>query len=71
MTVYELTEEQLEELAQRYLCEKNEQNGEGTSWMELALPFDFVSREEVIREHEYYDFGNDDFSCTLGGIENE
>jgi hypothetical protein len=66
MTVYELTEEQLEELASRYLCEKNDQNGEGTSWMELANPFGFVSRDEVIREHECYDFGNDDFFCTAG-----
>lgn len=39
MTVYELTEEQLEELA---------------------------SRDEVIQEHECYDFGNDDFFCTAG-----
>lgn len=64
MTVYELTAEQLEELAQRYLCEKNEQQGEGTSWEELALPFNFVSREEVIAEHECYNFTEDDFFCT-------
>lgn len=66
MTVHELTKEQLEELAQRYLCEKNEQQGEGTSWIELAVPFDFVSREEVIQEHERYSFTEDDFFCTAG-----
>ena len=66
MTVYELTEEQLEELAGNYLDEKNAQRGEGTSYEELADPFSFVSCDEVIKAHECYDFGNDDFFCTAG-----
>jgi hypothetical protein len=66
MTVYELSEDQLEELASRYLDEKNAERGKGTSWAELADPFSFVSRDEVIKEHECYDFGNDDFFCTAG-----
>jgi hypothetical protein len=66
MTVYELTEEQIEELAGNYLMEKNEQEGEGTSWLELAAPFQFVSKEEVFAEYEGIYFVNDDFSCTAG-----
>jgi hypothetical protein len=66
MTVYELTQDQLEELAARYLDEKNEQNGEGTSWTELAIPFEFVSKEEILEEYADTIFSDDDFSCTAG-----
>jgi hypothetical protein len=66
MTVYELTEEQLEELAGNYLDEKNAQCGEGTSYYELAEPFEFVSRKEVMAYYDNYIFCNDDFSCTAG-----
>jgi hypothetical protein len=66
MTVYELTEEQLEELAGNYLEEKNAERGEGTSYYELAEPFEFVSKDEVMAYYDNYIFSNDDFFCTAG-----
>jgi hypothetical protein len=66
MTVYELNRDQLEELAAHYLAEKNEQNGEGTSWAELAMPLEFVSKKEVLEEYAGMVFSEDDFSCTAG-----
>ncbi len=32
----------------------------------LANPFGYVSQDEVIREHDCYEFGDDDFFCTAG-----
>lgn len=69
MTVHQLTPHQLEELKQTYLTQKNEANGEGTSYGELADVDNLVSDEEIFAEYEDTDFVPDDFFCTA--IDNE
>lgn len=66
MTVYELSRDQLIELKQNYIDEKNTEAGQGTSWYELAEADTLVSDKEVYAAYECYDFGNDDFFCTAG-----
>jgi len=70
MTTYELTEDQMKELKQRYLMEKYEEAGlilecevtpsyDELLWAETGIP------DEVIHMcYEGTDFVNDDFSCT-------
>lgn len=64
MDVRELTHDQLEELKQRMICERNEEKGEGTSWGELASAGDLISDAEVFEEFGGVDFSDDDFSCS-------
>lgn len=66
MTVQELNRDQLIELKQAYITEKNDEVGEGTSWGELADADELVSDKEIFAAYECYDFGNDDFFCTAG-----
>jgi hypothetical protein len=66
MTVYELSRDQLIELKQAYITEKNDEVGEGTSWGELADADELVDDKEIFAAYECYDFVNDDFFCTAG-----
>lgn len=60
MTIYELTENQLLQLKQYLLMQK--QLNEGTSWGELAGADSLVSDEELENEYGDTDFSEDDFS---------
>jgi hypothetical protein len=66
MTVYELNRDQLIELKQAYITEKNDEVGEGTSWAEIAAVDDVISDKEIFERYEGYTFTNDDFYCTVG-----
>lgn len=69
-TVYQLTPDQLEELAQSYLTEHyHEYNPdaaelEGPSYGELAAALDIVGRETLEEEYSGTTFTVDDFFCT-------
>lgn len=69
-TVYQLTPDQLEELAQSYLTEHyHEYNPdaaelEGPSYGELAAALDIVGRETIEEEYSGTTFTVDDFFCT-------
>lgn len=66
MTVQELDRDQLIELKQAYITEKNDEVGEGTSWGELADTDELISDKEIYAAYECYDFVNDDFFCSAG-----
>jgi hypothetical protein len=66
MTVQELDREQLIELKQAYITEKNDEVGEGTSWGELADADDIISDKEIFARYDGYTFTNDDFFCSVG-----
>jgi hypothetical protein len=66
MTVQELDREQLIELKQAYITEKNDEVGEGTSWGELADADDIISDKEIFVRYDGYTFTNDDFFCSVG-----
>jgi hypothetical protein len=66
MTVQELDRDQLIELKQMYLTEKNLEVGEGDSWEEVAAVDDVISDKEIFERYEGYTFTNDDFFCTVG-----
>lgn len=69
-TVYQLTPDQLEELAQSYLTEHyHEYNPdaaelEGPSYGELATALDIVGRETLEEEYSDTTFTVDDFFCS-------
>ena len=69
-TVYQLTPDQLEELAQAYLCEHyHEYNPdaaemEGPSYGELAEALDIVGYDTLRREYAGTTFSPDDFFCN-------
>lgn len=66
MTFDELSKEQLVELKQRILVERNDQQGEGTSYGELANADKTVSDDEAREWAEGMVFSPDDFSCSAG-----
>ena len=66
MTVHELDHDQLIELKQAYITEKNDEVGQGTSWGELADVDELISDKEIFVAYECYSFSNDDFFCTAG-----
>lgn len=66
MTVQELNRDQLIELKQHYIDEKNQEVGQGTSWGELADADELISDKEIYAAYECYDFVNDDFFCSAG-----
>jgi hypothetical protein len=66
MTVQELDRDQLIELKQAYITEKNDEVGEGTSWGELADADDIISDKEIFVRYDGYTFTNDDFFCSVG-----
>lgn len=69
-TVYQLTPDQLEELAQAYLCDHyheynpNAAELEGPSYGELAAALDIVGRETLEEEYADTTFTVDDFFCS-------
>lgn len=66
MDVRDLTRDQLDELKQRMICDRNEEKGEGTSWGELASAGDLISDAEAFEEFGDIDFSDDDFFCSAG-----
>lgn len=66
MDVRDLTREQLDELKQRMICDRNDEKGEGTSWGELANAGDLISDADVFERYEGVNFSEDDFFCTAG-----
>ena len=66
MNVRELSKDQLLELKQSILTERNYANGEGTSYGELAEADSLVSDEEVFAMYDGTVFSDDDFLCTAG-----
>lgn len=67
MTYDELNGDQKVELKQRILTERNEQRGEGTSYVELADADDLVSDEDARDWAEGMAFSEDDFMCSCHG----
>lgn len=45
---------------------KNEANGEGTSWDELACADELVSDKEIFEAYDGYSFSEEDFDCPTG-----
>lgn len=66
MIYAELTNNQKQILAGFYLNEKNTENGTGTSYDELASPFQYVTDEEVADHYEGYEFSIDDLVENFG-----
>lgn len=66
MTFDELSREQLVELKQRMLVERDDKNPEGPSYGELADADKTVSDDEVREWAEGVVFSPDDFSCSAG-----
>lgn len=64
MTFDELSKEQLVELKQRILVERNDQRGEGTSYGELADADELVSDEDLKDWYGGTVFSPDDFTCS-------
>ena len=66
MNVKELNRVQMVELKQRIIEERNEANGEGTSYGELADADAIVSDEEVVAAYGDTEFSPEDFSTDDG-----
>jgi hypothetical protein len=66
MTVQELDRDQLIELKQMYLTEKNLEVGECDSWEEVAAVDDLITDKEIFERYDGYTFNDDDFFCTVG-----
>lgn len=62
--VTELTRDELYELKQILIDERDEALGEGTSWDELANADDYISDEEVFERYRDTTFCSDDFFCN-------
>lgn len=62
MSVDELTRDQMVQLKQQMLQEENNENGEGTSWGELAVADGLVSDERVREHYAGTDFSPEDFT---------
>lgn len=60
MSVYELSNNQLIELKQHYLCEVQE----NVSYEELCDADYIVSDEEIFEAYDCTDFSSDDFMCA-------
>lgn len=63
MTVYDLNEDQLAELKQRYYAEKT---GRDLSYEEIANIDELVSWREIRQAYEHVNFVPDDFFCSAG-----
>lgn len=63
MTVQELNRDQLVELKQRMVSERNAKQNKGTSWAELAFADKQITDEEAFAEYKGTSFTDDDFSC--------
>ena len=60
MSVYELSENQLIELKQNYLCEIQK----NVSYGELCDADDIISDEDIFQAYSCTDFSSDDFMCA-------
>ncbi len=58
MGVHELNRDQLVQLKQNYLCEKQK----SVSWGELAAADEIVTDEEIYNEYAHIMFTEDDFA---------
>lgn len=65
MKVTELNRDQLIELKQTLLTDRNNAQGEGTSYGELAEADSLISDEEVYEGYADIDFSEDDFACSV------
>ena len=63
MTVYDLNEDQLAELKQRYYAEKT---GRDLSYGEIVNIDELVSWREIRDAYKHVDFVPDDFFCSAG-----
>ena len=63
-TFAELSAEQKRELKERYLVERNEANGEGTSLGEIAWADEAVSDKELKAVYGGTMFTDEDFFCS-------
>jgi hypothetical protein len=61
MSIYDLNEEQLREVKERYYMEHNV----NVSWGELANIEELVTMEEVVEEYGHITFVDDDFFCSM------
>ena len=68
MTFDELTEDQKLELKQRVLMDRNEENGEGTSYEELSEADYRVTDEELRERYGGTEFSPDDFMCSAARV---
>ena len=64
MTIDELSRDQLLELKQDYLAERNAAKGEGTSYGELADADVLVGDDELRAAYEGTEFTEGDFNCS-------
>ncbi|MEG1758766.1 MAG: hypothetical protein RR235_10035 [Oscillospiraceae bacterium] len=65
MTVSELTNDQLEELKQDYLCQHfDEVENRSPSYDELSNAAETVSDSTIFDAYGGTEFSNDDFACT-------
>lgn len=64
MTVYDLNEEELEQLKEDYICKRAEENGESVSYQDL-LDSHEIDNEIIFREYKGYDFSKEDFWCNI------
>ena len=63
----ELTRDQIIELKQHMLCERDDENGgSGVSYGELLLADELISDDEVLAEYGHVVFTEDDFFCSAG-----
>lgn len=61
MNVKDLNKDQLLQLKQRMIDERNNGNGDGTSYYELADADNIITDEEVFEEYAATSFSEDDF----------
>ena len=67
MKATELNRDQISELKERIVFERNTKAGEPTYMSDLAEAENCVSDEEVFAEYADTDFTDDDFFCSCGG----
>lgn len=67
MSVYELNEDQKNELKQNYITEMAQLDDRCPSWGELADATETVSDEVIYKLYADITFTEDDFFCTTGG----
>lgn len=63
MNVHELSRDQLVELKQKMLCDRDEQ----PSWFDMADADNKVSDDEVFKEYGGTEFVTGDFFCSMEG----
>jgi len=69
--VTELTRDELIELKQWMIDERNEAQGEGTSWGELGDADELITDEEVFERYRDVHFCDEDFFCNSDADEED